>query len=93
MAKRKARAPKVERRPRGEIDRNYFFGDVFRKTGRALFVVLAFILATTPGLLHGALQQGMTPYFVVLGAFGAVAVLLYMAGRHLRREATQWEFD
>jgi len=94
MAKRKAEAQrKPERRPRGEIDRNYFFGDVLIKTGVALFVALGLILATTPGLLHGTLAHGMTPYFTVLGVFAVVGLTLFLVGRHLRREATQWDFD
>lgn len=94
MAKRKAQAgPKPERRPRGEIDRNYFFGDVFIKTGVALYVALGLILATTPGLLHGTLRQGMTPYFTVLGVFGVIGLVAFFVGRHLRSEATQWDFD
>ena len=50
MAKRKSRtaAPKRKQRPRTEIDRNYFFGDVFRQTGAALFVALGLIAAYTP---------------------------------------------
>lgn len=94
MAKRKAAAqPKAERRPRGEIDRNYFFGDVLIKTGVALYVALGLILATTPGLLHGTLRQGMTPYFSVLGVFAVIGLGTFLVGRHLRREATQWDFD
>jgi hypothetical protein len=94
MAKRKAAAqPKPERRPRGEIDRNYFFGDVFMKTGVALYVALGLILATTPGLLRGTLQQGMRPYFTVLGVFALIGIAFYLVGRHLRQEATQWDFD
>lgn len=93
MAKRKAAQPKAQRRPRGEIDRNYFFGDVLIKTGVALFVALGLILATTPGLLHGALQHGTTPYFTVLGVFAVIGLATFLVGRHLRREATQWDFD
>jgi hypothetical protein len=63
MAKRKASTPKAQRRPRAEIDRNYFFGDVLIKTGAAVFI---------------------------FGCLGAVA---FFTGRHLRHEATHWDFD
>src|SRR5678815_3424189 len=49
MAKRKTPTqPKLKQRPRGEIDRNYFFGDVLRKSGGARFVALFLISAYTP---------------------------------------------
>jgi hypothetical protein len=93
MAKRKAQsAPKAERRPRGEIDRNYFFGDVFIKTGAAVYVALLLIAAATPGMLRGAASDG-TEYMTVMGVFAAIGLVLFLIGRHLRHEATQWDFD
>ena len=94
MAKRKAQAaPKAERRPRGEIDRNYFFGDVFIKTGAALYVALALIAVATPGMLRGTLSDGAQGYATVMGVFAAIGLVMYLIGRHLRREATQWDYD
>jgi hypothetical protein len=94
MAKRKAQAaPKAERRPRGEIDRNYFFGDVFIKTGVALYAALALIAAATPGMLRGTLSDGAQEYATVMGVFAAIGLVMYLVGRHLRREATQWDYD
>ncbi|MBC7767771.1 MAG: hypothetical protein H7124_03210 [Phycisphaerales bacterium] len=93
MAKRKAPSSKPQRRPRTEIDRNYFFGDVLIKTGAALGVVLAMIAAYTPITMQSALADRMFDYLAVMGGFGAVAVLCFLYGRHLRREATHWDFD
>jgi hypothetical protein len=92
MAKRKSSAPKAQRRPRGEIDRNYFFGDVFIKTGVAVFVAVCLIAAATPGMLSSAASDG-AEYVAVMGLFSAVAVVMFLIGRHLRHEATQWDFD
>ncbi|HYD86196.1 MAG TPA: hypothetical protein VEA80_01860 [Vitreimonas sp.] len=93
MAKRKASAAKPERRPRGEIDRNYFFGDVFIKTGAALGVVVAIIAAYTPMTVESALAGGMYDYLAVMGSFAGVAAVCFLFGRHLRRQATHWDFD
>ncbi len=94
MAKRKTNgARKPERRSRGEIDRNYFFGDVLIKTGVAAFVALALIAIYTPFSLMGALQEGMHQYVAVMGGFGALGLISFLAGRHLRRNATHWDFD
>jgi hypothetical protein len=93
MAKSKASARKPERRPRGEIDRNYFFGDVLIKTGVAVFVALGFIALYTPFTLMGAIEDGMYDYLAVMGTFAALGVGSYLVGRHLRREATHWDFD
>lgn len=93
MAKRKAAAPKPQRRPRGEIDRNYFFGDVLIKTGVAVFVALGLIAISTPFTLMGAIRDGMYDYVAVMGTFGALGVLAYLTGRHLRQNATHWDFD
>lgn len=94
MARRKAStAPKAERRPRGEIDRNYYFGDVLIKTGVAVAIALGMIAAYTPFSLRDAVDDGMYDYLAVMGTFGAIALICFFAGRHLRREATQWDFD
>lgn len=93
MAKRKASASKPQRRPRAEIDRNYFFGDVLLKTGAALGVVVAMIAAYTPMTFQSALADGMYDYLAVMGGFGFVALACFLYGRHLRREATHWDFD
>lgn len=93
MAKRKSAAPKRQQRPRTEIDRNYFFGDVLRRTGGAVAVVIALIAIYTPFNLMGAFHDGMWDYLTVMGLFGAIGVGCYLTGVHLRREATHWEFD
>jgi hypothetical protein len=93
MSKRKASAPKAERRPRSEIDRNYFFGDLLIKTGVALALVVVMIAAYTPITLRSALAEHMYDYLAVMGVFAAIALGCYLLGRHLRREATHWDFD
>ncbi|MEQ1707771.1 MAG: hypothetical protein ABL864_05515 [Terricaulis sp.] len=98
MSKRKASstksaAPKPQRRPRGEIDRNYFFGDVLIKTGAAVAVALGCIALYTPFTLMGAIQDGMYDYVAVMGTFGVIGLAAYLTGRHLRHEATHWDFD
>ena len=91
MAKRKSSKP--NRRPRGEIDRNYFFGDVLIKTGAAVGVVLGLIALYTPFTLREAVDGGMYEYLGVMGVFAALGLFAFLYGRHLRREATHWEFD
>jgi hypothetical protein len=91
MAKRKSSKP--QRRPRGEIDRNYFFGDVLIKTGVAVGVALAMIALYTPFTLREAIDGGMYGYVSVMGVFAALGVFSFLYGRHLRKEATHWEFD
>lgn len=96
MAKRKTNEPSKEhpeRRPRAEIDRNFLLGDVFIKTGAACGVALLLIAAYTPFTLEGAIQSRMYDYLAVIGCFAALGVLFYLAGRHLRHEATHWDFD
>ena len=98
MAKRKssaskASATKPQRRPRAEIDRNYFFADVLIKTGAAVAVALGLIALYTPFTLMGAIEDGMYDYVAVMGIFGAIGIASYFVGRHLRREATHWDFD
>jgi hypothetical protein len=94
MAKRKSNgAQKPQRRPRAEIDRNYFFGDVLIKTGVAVLIAIGLIALYTPFTLSGALDQGLYEYVAVMGAFAAAGLGSYLLGRHLRREATHWDFD
>jgi hypothetical protein len=93
MSKRKASASKPQRRPRGEIDRNYFYGDVLIKTGVAIGVALGLIALYTPFTLMGAINDGMYDYLAVMGTFGVIGLAAFIAGRHLRREATHWDFD
>jgi len=95
MAKRKSApsAAKPQRRPRAEIDRNFFFGDVLIKTGVAIGVVLAMIAVATPVTLMGAINDGAWDYLGVMGAFGVIGMACFLYGRHLRREATHWDFD
>ena len=91
MAKHKADAP--QRRPRNEIDRNYFFGDVLIKTGAAVGVALGLVALYTPFTLMDAINDGMTDYLAVMGIFGAIGIIAFFVGRHLRHEATHWDFD
>jgi hypothetical protein len=93
MSKRKASASKPQRRERGEIDRNYFFGDVFIKTGAAVAVALGLIALYTPFTLMDAINDGMNDYIAVMGTFGAIGLACFLVGRHLRHEATHWDFD
>lgn len=92
MSKRKATS-KPQRRPRGEIDRNYFFGDVLIKTGVAVAVALAAIALFTPFTLRDAVDGGMYDYVAVMGVFAGLGLFSFLYGRHLRKEATHWEFD
>ncbi len=91
MAKRKSSKP--QRRPRSEIDRNYFFGDVLIKTGVAVAVVLGAVALYTPFTLRGAIDDGMYDYVAVMGLFAALGLFAFIYGRHLRKEATHWEFE
>jgi hypothetical protein len=92
MAKRKAAAPQRKQRPRAEIDRNYFFGDVLMRTGVALFVALGLVFAYTP-FSSGQAQHNGANFGTLAGIFAVMGVGLYLYGRHLRREATHWEAD
>lgn len=94
MAKRKSRtaAPQRKERPRAEIDRNYFFGEVFRRTGAALFVALALLIAYTPFSVSEASRNGVN-FGTLMAIFAVTGVGLFLYGRHLRREATHWEAD
>jgi hypothetical protein len=92
MSKRKSES-KPERRPRGEIDRNYFFGDVLIKTGVAVGVALGLIALYTPFTLREAIDGGMYDYAAVMGVFAGIGLFAFLYGRHLRHEATHWDFD
>ena len=93
MAKHNADAAHPQRRPRNEIDRNYFFGDVLIKTGAAVGVALGLIALYTPFTLMDAINDGMTDYLAVMGGFGTLGLVAFLVGRHLRRNATHWDFD
>jgi len=82
-----------ERRPRNEIDRNYFVGDILIKTGVAVGVVIGLIALLTPFTLSHAVYDGMYDYLAVMGVFGAIGVAAFLYGRFLRRQATHWDFD
>lgn len=86
-------APKPARRSRGEIDRNYFFGDVLIKTGVAVAIALAVVAFYTPFSLQDAINDRMTQYLAVVGGFAMVGLVCFLGGRHLRHEATHWDFD
>jgi hypothetical protein len=88
-----ARTPRPERRSRGEIDRNFFFGDILMRTGVAAAAAIAIIAAYTPFSIGQALSDGLYAYLALMTGFGLIGVALYLAGRHLRREATHWDFD
>lgn len=92
MTKSKS-APKPERRPRGEIDRNYFFGDVLIKTGAAVGIALGLIALYTPFTLRDAIDDGMYDYVAVMGVFAGIGLFSFLYGRHLRHEATHWDLD
>ncbi|MEQ1810885.1 MAG: hypothetical protein ABL889_13215 [Terricaulis sp.] len=92
MAKSKT-THKPHRRPRSEIDRNYFFGDVFIKTGVAVAVALGMVTLYTPFTVRDAVDDGMFDYLGVMGVFAGAGLFLFLYGRHLRKEATHWEFD
>ncbi len=94
MARRKATAArKPQRRPRDEIDRNYFLGDVFIKTGVAAAIAIAVILVYAPRMMTDALSAHQYAYPGLLGFFGLAGLASFLVGRHLRHEATQWDFD
>lgn len=89
----KAAHHNVERRSRGEIDRNYFFGDILIKTGVAVLVAICAIALYTPFTLRDALGEGSYDYLGLMSVFGAVGLGAFLLGRHLRRTATHWDFD
>lgn len=96
MKKQKRHEPDAahpQRRSRAEIDRNFLLGDVLIKTGAACGVVLMLVAAYTPFTLMSAIEDGMWDYLGVVVSFGAIGVACYFVGRHLRHEATHWDFD
>ena len=95
MAKRKTRTaatPQRKQRPRAEIDRNYFFAEVFRRTGAALFVALGLLMAYTPFSVSEASRHGAN-LGTLMGIFVVIGVGLMVYGHRLRRQATHWEAD
>jgi len=84
---------KPERRSRGEIDRNFFFGDVLIKTGAATMLALVAIAIYTPFTLSEVIAEGRYDYLGLLGAFASLGACFFLVGRHLRHEATHWDFD
>lgn len=93
MARRTKAARAPERRSRGEIDRNYFYGEIFIKTGVAVGVALGAIALYTPFTIADALRDGMTEYLAVMTGFGLLGATSFLFGRHLRKQATHWDFD
>lgn len=83
---------KLKRRPRGEIDRNFFFGDVFMRAGAAMFVALGLLAAYVP-FSWGQVQSNGPSFGMVAAIFVVISAALYLVGRHLRREATHWDND
>jgi len=83
--------PHFERRSRAEIDRNYFFGDIFIRAGFAAMLAVAVIAAATPFSLGEALAEGMYAYVALMCAFGVAGLGVFFYGRHLRRCATHWD--
>ena len=81
------------RRTRGEIDRDYFFGDVFIKTGVAVAFAAALIALYTSGTLLDKVHDGEWDYLTVMGVFVGIGAVLFFAGRHLRKTATHWDLD
>ena len=93
MAKRKAAAPKRTRRPRNEIDRNYFLGDVFIKTGVAASLAILAVGLYAPAYWLREMDSHHYNYVFLLGAFVVFGLGSFVFGRHLRKLATQWEAD
>ena len=93
MAKRKAAASTRKRRPREEIDRNYFLGDVFIRTGVAATIAIVAVMLYAPNYWLRAMDTHRYAYLFLLAAFLVAGFGCFMVGRHLRKEATQWEAD
>ena len=86
-------AEHIDRRPRGEIDRNYFLGDALIRTGVAAGAVIAIIAVLTPFSVGQALAERMYGYLTVMTLFGAAGLGLLVFGLHLRHAATHWDKD
>jgi hypothetical protein len=56
-------------------------------------VALGLIALYTPFTIRDAIQDGMYAYLTLMGVFAAIGLAAYLTGRHLRHEATQWDFD
>ncbi|MES1198552.1 MAG: hypothetical protein ABUS48_01055 [Pseudomonadota bacterium] len=81
------------RRTRSEIDRNYFFGDVLIKTGVAVIVALALLIAYTQHGFRTAFQDRLYDYLGVISVFALIGAASFFYGQHLRRTATHWDFE
>ncbi|HVY85528.1 MAG TPA: hypothetical protein VG943_10375 [Caulobacterales bacterium] len=92
MAKKQS-APPERRRSRGEIDRNYFFGDVLIKTGVAIAFALAGVILYTQHGFRIAFQDHLYDYLTVISVFAVLGVAAFFLGHHLRSTATHWDFD
>ncbi len=86
-------AEPVRRRPRGEIDRNYFIGDTLIQTGEGVAIAIVVIALYTPFSLQDALREGMVEYLSIMTIFGACGLGCLLFGRHLRRAASHWDRD
>ena len=89
----KPAAPHERRRTRGEIDRNYFIGDVLIKTGVAIIAALAAIIAYTQHGFRVAFEDRLYDYLAVISVFTAIGAVSFFYGQHLRRVATHWDFE
>jgi hypothetical protein len=83
----------VRRRSRGEIDRHYLFGDVMKRTGGALLILMALLALGTPFTLVDALDQGLWQYVVIVAVTVALGIVFFFGGRALQRTATHWDND
>lgn len=81
------------RRSRGEIDRNYFFGDVLIKTGVAVAFAIIAIALYAPHTFRLAFKDRMYDYLSVIGVFAVIGLVAFFTGQHLRKVATHWDFD
>lgn len=73
---------------REEIDRRYFFGDTLIKTGGALGVFIACLVALTGLRLDAVPEAARVPYGIVLALAAIAAVALAVTGRRLRKSAS-----
>ena len=79
-----------------ELQRLHGMGEALYDEIVGAYVVtgaLMLVAAYTPFTLMRAIKDGMWDYLGVVGAFGAIGVACYLVGRHLRHEATHWDFD
>ena len=59
----------------------------------AVGVAIAAVALYTPFTLRDAIDGGMYDYVGVMGVFAGLGLFAFVYGRHLRKEATHWEFD